>query len=164
MGNNINRFNEAVVVFNSIIHNNISGTVIFKQYYNGVQININLIGLNNSLTDGLHGFHIHESGDLRDGCDSCCAHYNPTNVNHGGLEDGHLGDLGNITVVNNRCKQILFTNKFKIDEIIGRSLIIHEDEDDLGKKNNKISKVTGNSGKRLCCQIIGISKNALNCV
>ena len=160
MGNQINRVSEAIVVYNPIINNNISGTVIFKQYDNGVQISINLIGLNNSLTDGLHGFHIHEAGDLREGCDSCCAHYNPTKVDHGGLEGGHLGDLGNITVNNNQCKQVIFTNKFTISEIIGRSLIIHEDEDDLGKKNNKISKVTGNSGKRLCCQVIGISKNA----
>ena len=51
MGNQINRVSEAIVVFNPIISNNISGTVIFKQYDNGVQIIINVIGLNNSLTD-----------------------------------------------------------------------------------------------------------------
>ena len=27
-----------------------------------------------------HGFHIHEYGDLSDGCNSCGGHYNPYNV------------------------------------------------------------------------------------
>ena len=27
-----------------------------------------------------HGFHIHENGDLSDGCASCGGHYNPFNV------------------------------------------------------------------------------------
>lgn len=28
---------------------------------------------------GQHGFHIHKFGDLREGCHSLCAHYNPHN-------------------------------------------------------------------------------------
>lgn len=157
MGNYIPKYKEAVVVFNPLINNNISGTVIFTQKENKVIIKIDVSGINK---DGLHGFHIHESGDLREGCTSCCAHYNPYNKNHGGLNDGHVGDLGNIIVKNGICIQEIETNNFLIDEIIGRSLIIHEDEDDLGLGNRKDSKTTGNSGKRLACAIIGISKNA----
>lgn len=110
--------------------------------------------------DGLHGIHIHKAGDLRDGCTSACDHYNPTNTTHGDLYSGHSGDLGNIKVVNNICIASFYCDKFIVDEIIGRSLIIHENKDDLGLTNHKDSKITGNSGKRLCCSIIGISKNS----
>jgi superoxide dismutase, Cu-Zn family len=156
MGNFVSNHNEAIVVYNPRINNDVSGNVIFSQLFDKVKIDINLYGLK----DGLHGFHIHKAGDLRDGCDSACDHYNPTNVKHGGLNNGHSGDLGNIIVKNGICNQTLYTNKFIIDEIIGRSLIIHENSDDLGLTFHKDSHTTGNSGKRICCAIIGISKNS----
>lgn len=155
MGNKISINNEAIVVFESR-NNNISGYVLFKQLFNKVKIDINISGLK----DGLHGFHIHKAGDLRDGCNSACEHYNPTNTTHGGLNSGHSGDLGNIKVVNNICIDTFYCNKFTVDEIIGRSIIIHENKDDLGLTNHKDSKTTGNSGNRLCCAVIGISKNS----
>ena len=34
------------------------------------------------LEPGLHGFHIHEFGDMTDGCKSMGGHYNPDNVDH----------------------------------------------------------------------------------
>ena len=35
------------------------------------------------LSPGLHGFHIHETGDLSDECRGAGGHYNPGGTNHG---------------------------------------------------------------------------------
>ena len=151
---------EAVAVINSN-HNNsvIRGTVVFRQKDDFVVISVDVDGLSKNHK---HGFHIHETGDLREGCASCCAHYNPTNKQHGGLEGGHAGDLGNIKTDNNGlCRMTIKTNKFIVDEILGRSIIIHMDEDDLGFGNFDDSKTTGHSGTRIACSIIGISKNGI---
>jgi len=41
--------------------------------------------------------------------------------------------------------------------VIGRSIVVHEDEDDLGRGGHTDSKITGHAGARLACGIIGIS-------
>ena len=43
--------------------------------------------------------------------------------------------------------------------IIGRGLIIHEDEDDCGQGGDEESLKTGNAGKRIACAVIGYSKD-----
>ena len=152
--------NEAVSVLNtSYKSKTIDGIVLFIQKEDHVQINVDVKGLKKN---HLHGFHIHESGDLREGCKSCCSHYNPENTEHGGIYGGHAGDLGNIkTDEHGVCKMSLKTNKFNIHNILGRSIIIHEDEDDLGLGEYEDSKTTGHSGARIACALIGISKNGI---
>lgn len=44
-------------------------------------------GTIDGLKPGPHGFHIHSSGDLSQGCDSIGDHYNPYNAPHGGPND-----------------------------------------------------------------------------
>jgi len=151
---------EAVTVFSTsdTVTNKgkISGVVIFKQYDDHVKVTMNLAGLKRNKK---HGFHIHVNGDLREGCKSCCSHYNPTGNTHGGLRDenSHAGDLGNIEGdAKGECATSFTTGKFTVSEIVGRSLIIHEDEDDLGRGDEKDSETTGHSGARIACAIIGI--------
>ena len=108
-----------------------------------------------------HAIHIHEYGDLTDGCNKCCAHYNPFNMNHGGplSQERHIGDLGNIIANENGIATFSINdNLVKLSgeySIIGRSIVIHEDEDDLGLGNYSDSLVTGHAGKRIACGIIG---------
>ena len=46
--------------------------------------------------------------------------------------------------------------------VIGRSIVIHDDPDDLGIGGHSDSHTTGHAGKRIACGIIGYSK-ANNC-
>ena len=148
---------KAIAVINS---NKCIGTVVFEELSNKKDIKI-IINLTNIKT-GLHGFHIHETGNLIEGCSSCCSHFNPLNTTHGGKDskERHIGDLGNIISNNkNICNQILYDNKIKLRgnkfNIIGRSIVIHDKEDDLGKGGNKESLKTGNAGARIGCGVIG---------
>jgi Cu-Zn family superoxide dismutase len=124
-------------------------------------IDINVEGLKKN---GLHGFHIHESGDLTSQCESMCAHYNPYKKNHGcpGVKGRHVGDLGNLVTDSKGCaKYIMVDNMIKLNgvkgNIIGRGLIIHADPDDCGMGGHETSLTTGNSGKRIACAVIGIA-------
>ena len=120
-----------------------------------------IIGELNGLSVGYHGMHIHEKGDPRKCCSALGDHYNPFNKNHGNITDidRHVGDLGNIIVdENGKCLISLADNQIKVTgpySIIGRSIIIHENKDDLGKGLNLDSIKTGNSGKRIAYGIIG---------
>ena len=44
------------------------------------------------------------------------------------------------------------------NSIIGRSLVVHADPDDLGKGGHELSKTTGNAGARSSCGIIGFKQ------
>jgi len=110
------------------------------------------------LKPGKHGFHIHEFGDLSDGCDSAGAHYNPDDVNHGDLDNGHVGDLGNVVAGTDGVADFTLVAK-RVDltgdrSVVGRSIVIHSNADDLGKGGDAESLKTGNAGDRLACGVI----------
>jgi Cu-Zn family superoxide dismutase len=143
----------------------IKGEVIFQELPDDkkVQIDIKLSGFKKN---SIHAMHVHEAGDLSDShCKGCCAHFNPYKKNHGGIhsKERHVGDLGNIKADNNGNVNMRITDNIiqlrnSKCNIIGRSLVIHEDEDDNGLGGHDDSLTTGHAGDRLACAVIGYSK------
>lgn len=85
-----------------------------------------------------------------------------TQLEHGAPHDNirHVGDLGNINATAEGIVDTTFhdaiINLSGEYSIIGRGLVIHDGEDDLGKGGHQDSKKTGNAGGRVACGVIGI--------
>lgn len=148
---------EAVIAQSILEHSDtVKGTILFMQSAKGGATLVK--GTISGLEPGEHGFHIHEYGDLSQGCESAGAHYNPDNVEHGDLKNGHVGDLGNITANEEGIAD--FTIKAKrVDligdrSVVGRAVVVHKEKDDLGQGGDAESLKTGNAGDRLACGVI----------
>jgi Cu-Zn family superoxide dismutase len=144
-------------------HPHIKGTVEFEEKGTKVVIKGNL--KSTKYKNSSHGFHIHEAGDLSDKCMGACAHFNPYGKKHGGptSKERHVGDLGNIRfdargVAKFRMEDNLVKLRGTKANVIGRSVVIHEDPDDLGMGTYTDSLTTGHAGKRITCAVIGYSK------
>ena len=146
----------------AVFQKDLEGQITFQQSKLGDVVTIN--GIISKLKPGKHGFHVHTFGNLKStDCMKCGGHWNPENCVHGGRHDevSHAGDLGNITAnVDGVAKFRLSTNKIQLhgnvkESIVGRSVVIHADEDDNGKGGFDDSLTTGHAGARLDCAVIG---------
>jgi Cu-Zn family superoxide dismutase len=158
----------AISIFDENATNNkakLSGEIRFYQpsRFEPTKININLSGFQPNST---HAIHIHEFGNTKSCMDSG-AHYNPHSKNHGYYKlDGdnrHAGDLiNNITSDSNGIVNVTFednlVNLFGPYSVVGRSVVIHFDTDDLGRGGHADSLTTGHAGGRMACFVIGIDK------
>ncbi|XP_026488529.2 superoxide dismutase [Cu-Zn] [Vanessa tameamea] len=148
-----------------VLNGDISGTVFFDQKDDSSPVVVS--GEVKGLSKGKHGFHVHEFGDNTNGCTSAGPHFNPLKQEHGAPNASvrHVGDLGNIeastdggvTKVNIQDSQISLAGP---NSIIGRTLVVHADPDDLGVGGHELSKTTGNAGARIACGVIGLAKSA----
>ncbi|MGI6226272.1 MAG: superoxide dismutase family protein, partial [Peptococcales bacterium] len=106
-------------------------------------------GNNDNNPVGPHGFHIHENGSCVIGnpdepFQGAGGHWNPFNQPHG----NHAGDFPVLFSNNGYTYMTFFTNKFRVREIIGKAIIIHQNPDDYR------TQPAGGAGKRLACGVI----------
>jgi superoxide dismutase, Cu-Zn family len=135
------------------------GDLHFEMVGEAMRVHGNLSGLPPST----RGFHVHENGV----CDppdfmSAGGHFNPHGHPHGGPDDAHdarhVGDFGNITVADDGTATIDFTDELATlrkgsNQIVGYSVIIHQQRDDL------VSQPTGDAGPRIACGIVEWAEN-----
>ncbi|XP_065314999.1 superoxide dismutase [Cu-Zn]-like [Gordionus sp. m RMFG-2023] len=137
----------------------LKGRINFKQIDNG---SVTLDGYIKGLTPGLHGFHVHQYGNLSRECLASGIHFNPTGLTHGSPDSliRHVGDLGNIEASQSgEAKINIKDNIISLDpasrfSILNRAIVVHKNKDDLGKGGNEESLKTGNAGDRIDCCII----------
>ncbi len=136
---------------------NLEGISLFYQLEDSVYIVTYVAGmpivLPSGEPSGFHGFHIHQSGDCTVGdpnnpFQGSGGHYNPTDKEH----PMHAGDLPPL-LSNNGSKYgtsflAVTTNRFTLRDIIGKSVIIHQNPDDFH------TQPAGNSGPKWACGII----------
>lgn len=133
----------------------IRGTVNFYDAPGGTIVCVDISGLPpyqpaaNGGPVGPHGFHIHEYGScvVGDPANPFLAaggHWNPDGQPHG----NHAGDFPVLFSNDGIARMCFYTNRFKPFEVIGRSVVIHENPDDYR------SQPSGNAGKRLACGVI----------
>ncbi len=137
--------NEKPCAYACMLGEDICGTVCFYDYLQGTLMIYEIQGLLKRENGGFYGFHIHE-GELCGFHDatpfeSTKGHYNPMNVDH----PMHLGDLPPLFATKGRAWGIVYIDKFQCQEIIDRTLVIHEDADDFH------TQPSGHSGNKIAC-------------
>lgn len=95
--------------------------------------------------NGFFALHIHE-GDNCGGADfaNTGGHYNPAGEQH----PKHAGDLPPLLSENGRAFLAVETERFLIEDVIGRTVVIHSGSDDFR------TQPAGNSGRKIACGVI----------
>ncbi len=134
----------------------LEGYVLFTESPDGTEVVVEVRGLpeyepgsGSRPPVGPHGFHIHEIGSCKIGDSeepfkAAGGHWNPGNQPHG----NHAGDFPVLFSNNGYARMAFFTNKFRVKDIIEKTVIIHQNPDDYR------TQPAGDSGKRLECGLI----------
>lgn len=124
-------------------YNDISGLVNFYKTANGVVVFAVVTGL--PCIKGFNGFHIHEgsmcSGNADDPFFDVKGHFNPQNNKH----PNHAGDMPPLLNNDGNAIALFLTDRFTIEQVLGRTVIIHDMQDDF------TTQPSGNSGKKIAC-------------
>lgn len=95
--------------------------------------------------NGFFGFHIHRGGDCSGaGFSGTEGHYNPLGRGH----SEYAGDLPPLLWCKGNAYLSVKTDRFSVDEIVGRIVVIHSDPDDFH------IQPAGNAGKKVACGVI----------
>lgn len=123
------------------------GVALLKEEKGGVRIQVEVAHLG----QGNHGFHIHEKTFEGTDFTSAGAHFNPAGKKHGlkNPQGAHLGDMHNLRVkedgsaVQTEYLEGATLKKDHPNSLLGKSIIIHKEEDD------QVTDPAGNSGDRI---------------
>ena len=126
----------------------IHGTVRFYQTAYGVLTVAQVSGLPNpgGMCDSpIFGFHIHEgascTGNGEDPFLNTGSHYNPRRCPH----PYHAGDLPPLFGVAGNAFSAFLSDRFTVEEIVGKTVLIHSHPDDF------TTQPAGNSGIKIAC-------------
>merc|ERR1712038_345262 len=140
----------------------VRGTVFLEETSEGVFISGDIDGLK----PGLHGFHVHQEGNLDKNCKASKGHFNPEGNSHSAPTSAkrHVGDLGNVVTDRfgethvNMVDDVITLDPASENSVANRAFVVHLGEDDLGipglRDGNGGSLKTGNAGSRVACGII----------
>ena len=94
---------------------------------------------------GFFAFHIHEGGDCG-GTDfsDTGGHFNPEKQAH----PRHVGDLPPLLSDHGTATLLVQTSRFTPGEVIGRTVVIHQNPDDFHTQS------AGNAGRKIACGMI----------
>lgn len=127
---------------------NIRGNVLFYQAGAGVLVIAQINGLPEkaeACASNIFGFHIHEgtacTGNAEDPFADTGAHYNPQKCPH----PAHAGDLPPLFSSRGHAFMVVFTDRFTIEEILDRTVILHAAPDDF------TTQPSGNAGAKIAC-------------
>ena len=96
--------------------------------------------------DGFFALHIHEGVSCAgEGFSGSKGHFNPANA----LHPNHAGDLPQLLSSGGQARMVVWTGRFRVKEILGRTVIIHAGTDDFH------TQPSGNSGEKIGCGVIG---------
>lgn len=123
----------------------LSGQVRFYQKRKWVLVTASLSGLPEDSETGFFALHIHQ-GNSCSGADfsQTGGHYNPKGADH----PNHAGDLPPLMLCCGGAYLAVRTDRFRVQDIIGRTLVIHSGPDDFH------SQPAGNAGKKIGCGVI----------
>ena len=103
-------------------------------------------GLPQDNAAGFFGFHIHEGTACTGaGFADTGGHYNPGNAGH----PDHAGDLPPLMSQQGRAHLAVRTDRFRVQDVLGRTVVIHGHPDDFH------TQPAGDSGTRIACGVIG---------
>ena len=122
----------------------LSGTVRFFLGIDGVIVEVEIHGLPETETS-FFAFHIHEGDNCEGvGFPNTGSHFNSGATMH----PQHAGDLPPLLAGHGKAYMKVFTDRFCVEEIIGKTVIIHNDPDDFH------TQPAGNAGKKIACGVI----------
>lgn len=120
------------------------GTANFYQRSDGVLIEVKIHGLPKT-DSGFFALHIHEGiSCLGNSFPNTGGHFNPGKTQH----PNHAGDLPPLLSSHGKAYMKVLTDRFCVEEVIGRTVIVHEAPDDFH------TQPSGNAGKKIACGVI----------